>query len=58
MTKSERHRADALRDLQQNDVLMLDGHFDYGNGFHGRVYLNPHAMFLQPSTIWREHSWT
>jgi hypothetical protein len=26
-------------------VLMLDGHFDYGNGFHGSVYLNPHGIF-------------
>lgn len=32
---------------------MLDGHFDYGNGYHGRVYLNPHRMFRQPSLIWR-----
>ena len=32
---------------------MRDGHFDYGNGFHGRVYLNPHQLFRHPSTIWR-----
>ena len=32
---------------------MLDGHFDYGNGFHGRIYLNPHQLFRYPSTIWR-----
>jgi orotate phosphoribosyltransferase len=32
---------------------MIDGHFDYGNGYHGRVYLNPHQMFRHPSTIWR-----
>jgi len=32
---------------------MLDGHFDYGNGYHGRAYLNPHALFRHPSTIWR-----
>ena len=32
---------------------MLDGHFDFGNGYHGRVYLNPHQLFRQPSTIWR-----
>lgn len=32
---------------------MLNGHFDYGNGYHGRVYLNPHQLFQQPSTIWR-----
>ena len=34
-------------------MLMRDGHFDYGNGFHGRVYLNPHQLFRHPSTIWR-----
>jgi orotate phosphoribosyltransferase len=46
-------RDKALRDLQQSEVLMLDGHFDYGNGYHGRVYLNPHQLFRHPSTIWR-----
>lgn len=46
-------RDKALRDLQQSGVLMLDGHFDYGNGYHGRVYLNPHQLFRHPSTIWR-----
>src|SRR5438034_1427033 len=43
----------ALTDLQQSEVLIRDGHFDYGNGFHGRVYLNPHQLFRQPATIWR-----
>ena len=46
-------REKALKDLQQSEVLMLDGHFDYGNGFHGRVYLNAHQLFRHPSTIWR-----
>jgi orotate phosphoribosyltransferase len=46
-------RPQALANLQENEVLMLDGHFDYGNGFHGRVYLNPHRIFRQPSLIWR-----
>src|SRR5436309_10611171 len=46
-------RERALRDLQQSEVLIRDGHFDYGNGFHGRVYLNPHQLFRQPATIWR-----
>jgi orotate phosphoribosyltransferase len=50
-------RADAIRqrargDLQEADVL-LDGHFDYGNGYHGRLYVNPHMLFRYPSTIWR-----
>jgi len=46
-------RRQALKTLQDLEVLMRDGHFDYGNGFHGRVYLNPHQLFLHPSTIWR-----
>jgi orotate phosphoribosyltransferase len=46
-------RSKALQDLQQSEVLMIDGHFDYGNGYHGRVYLNPHQLFRHPSTIWR-----
>jgi len=46
-------REKALATLQECDVLMMDGHFDYGNGYHGRVYLNPHRIFRQPSLIWR-----
>jgi orotate phosphoribosyltransferase len=46
-------RRKALEDLQQSEVLMIDGHFDYGNGYHGRVYLNAHQLFRHPSTIWR-----
>jgi orotate phosphoribosyltransferase len=51
--RREENRAKALKDLQQSEVLMIDGHFDYGNGYHGRVYLNPHQLLRQPSTIWR-----
>jgi orotate phosphoribosyltransferase len=46
-------RQKALQDLEQSEVLIRDGHFDYGNGYHGRVYLNPHQLFRHPSTIWR-----
>ena len=46
-------REKGLKDLQRSEVLMVDGHFDYGNGYHGRVYLNPHQLFCHPSTIWR-----
>jgi len=53
MDKREELRVKALKDLQQAEVLMRDGHFDYGNGYHGRVYLNPHQLFRHPSTIWR-----
>jgi orotate phosphoribosyltransferase len=53
MDKRAALREKALKDLQQSEVLMLDGHFDYGNGYHGRVYLNPHQLFRHPSTIWR-----
>ena len=53
MSRREETRAKALAELQQLEVLLLDGHFDYGNGYHGRVYINPHALFRHPSAIWR-----
>ena len=53
MGRREDIRQKAMEDLQRFEVLMLDGHFDFGNGFHGRVYLNPHQLFRYPSTIWR-----
>jgi orotate phosphoribosyltransferase len=53
LDKLAERREKALKDLQQSEVLMIDGHFDYGNGYHGRVYLNPHQLFRHPSTIWR-----
>jgi len=53
MDKRAELREKALTDLKQSEVLMVDGHFDYGNGYHGRVYLNPHQLFRHPSTIWR-----
>jgi orotate phosphoribosyltransferase len=51
-TRIDDTRKRALKDLQQADVL-LDGHFDYGNGYHGRLYVNPHMLFCYPSTVWR-----
>jgi orotate phosphoribosyltransferase len=53
MTRHDELRRQALAQLEQFEVLMRHGHFDYGNGFHGRVYLNPHQLFRYPSTIWR-----
>jgi len=53
MSRRDEIREKALKDLQQYEVLMLNGHFDFGNGFHGAVYLNPHQLFRYPSTIWR-----
>jgi orotate phosphoribosyltransferase len=53
MDKRAELKDQALKDLQHSGVLMIDGHFDYGNGYHGRVYLNPHQLFRRPSTIWR-----
>jgi orotate phosphoribosyltransferase len=53
MSRRDDLRRQALKQLQDFQVLMTNGHFDYGNGFHGRVYLNPHQLFRQPSTIWR-----
>ena len=45
-------RARALADMRRFEVVM-EGHFDYGNGFHGKLYLNPHRLLQWPSTIWR-----
>ena len=53
MSRRDEIREKALKDLQQYHVLMLNGHFDFGNGYHGPVYLNPHQLFRYPSTIWR-----
>jgi orotate phosphoribosyltransferase len=53
MNRAEELRRQAIATLQEFEVLMLDGHFDYGNGYHGRAYLNPHRIFRQPSLIWR-----
>ena len=53
MNKRDEIRDKAVRNLQAFHVLMLDGHFDFGNGYHGRVYLKPHQLFRYPSTIWR-----
>jgi orotate phosphoribosyltransferase len=53
MNRRELIRAKALKNLQEYQVLMLDGHFDFGNGYHGQLYLNPHQLFRYPSTIWR-----
>jgi orotate phosphoribosyltransferase len=54
-TQNARHeevRSRALDDMRRFEVVM-EGHFDYGNGFHGKLYLNPHKLFQWPSTIWR-----
>ena len=53
MTRTEDIRKQALENLQQYQVLMLNGHFDFGNGYHGQVYLHPHQLFSHPSRIWR-----
>jgi orotate phosphoribosyltransferase len=53
LSRRDELRRRALKKLQDSEVLMLQGHFDYGNGFHGRVYLNPHQLFRYPSTIWQ-----
>ena len=53
VNRQDELREQAMRTLQDSGVLMRRGHFDYGNGYHGRMYLNPHELFRQPSTIWR-----
>src|SRR5688572_17674365 len=53
VNRQEELKRRALIELQDLGVLMRSGHYDYGNGYHGRAYLNPHQLFLHPSTIWR-----
>jgi len=53
VNRADELRRRALKKLEEFEVLMRDGHFDYGNGYHGRVYLNPHKLFRYPSTIWQ-----
>ena len=53
MIRAEDVRERALDELRRFEVMMLDGHFDYGNGYHGPAYLNPHQLLRYPSTIWR-----
>ena len=53
MNRVDEIREKALRNLQQYEMVMLDGHFDFRNGYHGQVYLNPHQLFRHPSRIWR-----
>ena len=53
VTRQEERKRQALKQLQELGVLMHAGHYDYGNGYHGRAYLNPHRLFVHPSTIWR-----
>jgi len=52
-SRREELRRQALAQLEEFEVLMRNGHFDFGNGFHGRMYLNAHQLFRYPSTIWR-----
>jgi orotate phosphoribosyltransferase len=53
MTRKDEIRSAALQALQTHNVLMLNGHFDFGNGYHGQVYLHPHQLLSHPSRIWR-----
>lgn len=43
----------ALTSLEDSGVLMLDGHFDLGNGYCSTSYLNPHALLDRPGVILR-----
>src|SRR5262245_10372618 len=53
MNRIDDVRQKALKHLHDYQVLMVNGHFDFGNGYHGRVYLNPHQLFSHPARIWR-----
>ena len=55
ITGNARHdevRARAFDDLRRFEVVM-EGHFDYGNGFHGKLYLNPPAVSVSVDDLAR-----
>jgi orotate phosphoribosyltransferase len=52
------HKQDAIRqrswqDLDQSGILMSNGHFDYGHGYHGASYLAVPRLLERPSLVWR-----
>lgn len=51
--KEELRNALALKLLEDRGALETDGHFDYGNGFHGTVYLHFHRLLEVPYNIWQ-----
>jgi len=34
--------------------VVVEGHVDFGNGLHGNVFINPHALFRDWSEIWQD----
>jgi orotate phosphoribosyltransferase len=40
-------------ELMADGVLLMEGHFDYGNGYHGPVYVNPHQLLCEPAKLMR-----
>lgn len=55
LTHALQTRLAALKMLKDFGAVMEgpSAHFDFGNGFHGNVYINPHAIFSQPERIWK-----
>ena len=49
VTRQDDLRRQALNTLQDLEVLMRDGHFDYGNGFHGRAL--PQSPSVVPAPV-------
>lgn len=43
----------ALNLLEERGALETNGHFDYGNGYHGSVYLHFHKLLEVPYNIWQ-----
>jgi orotate phosphoribosyltransferase len=39
--------------LQDMGVILMEGHFDYGNGYHGQVYVNMRRLLCHPGELMR-----
>ena len=42
-----------VAELMELGLMMVDGHFDYRNGYHGDSYLNPHVIMHDPAVFMR-----
>ena len=51
--QEQKIRQEAMLGMMLELDLMLEGHFDFGNGWHGTTYLNAHPLLDDPYRIYQ-----
>ena len=51
--QEQKIRQEAMLGMMLELDLMLEGHFDFGNGWHGTSYLNAHPLLDDPYRIYQ-----